>query len=847
MEQVVRRTDVISAWASAPRAILGWMRDGTLVFATSDHAQAGLAQGGIDWQNGLASSYQEQFAGCPELIAAIGRAYEGQPGSETVRLNQTYWDVRLWPMLESGALKGVVGILADASDRITAHRTVQTIEVLAAIRYRLARSDSPNEFLANCCRAIEQFHTGVWIGVAERDDERTLQVVTGASDEAHWFSGLDLSWDVARKNGRHPPGQAVRTGRVQTDRDVGAFVEGDAWISPALPWTGLLAIPLQSSGHSIGVLVIHGGERDAYDPEMARLWEQVASEITEGLELLRSKEERARIALERQGAYLQYQQLLNTIFHIVVIHREGRVIEINPAGVKLFAATSADQLVGTPVLTLIAPADRERMSGSLAESPGVDDLREFRLLSLDGRSIDVEGLTVSVMHGGAPARLSHWRDISERKRAEQLILQQKISLEYAQQVSQSGSIDFDIASGRGKWSRNALVILGLAPEMQEAAVLDAIQSVVVAEDQAELARFIETICLQGKEHYCEVNLQKEEGAAPRCIHLHGIPQVTEPARPARIFMVVQDISRHRNTERQLKAKLAATWRLARVSEWTYELAEKVIVFHGDQKDFLGFESPIRSITYDQFIASIRKEDRDEVQRAVTRTLRHGSDGEAVYEERFHEGVKLLLYSRWVPERGEDGKMIRFRGLALDISRVRDVRERQARAERLHETGLPEREMAYDRLFYLSARSVRLAMPFSVVGLRVANYREIKRLMANDALYLKTQNEIVRAIFETVSHVDTFARLGRGCFALILSAPASPGDEERVAALVGRRWQDALREADPSLGDMIGVTSTTVHCPQDSAEWEALLELLEQRILPADHADTARDQPRGPAK
>jgi len=244
------------------------------------------------------------------------------------------------------------------------------------------------------------------------------------------------------------------------------------------------------------------------------------------------------------------------------------------------------------------------------------------------------------------------------------------------------------------------------------------------------------------------------------------------------------------------------------------------------------------------MGSIREADREEVRRAVARTLRHGSDGEVVYEEQFHEGVKLLLYTRWVPERGEDGKIVRFRGLSLDISRVRDIQERKARKEQMHVTGLPERDMAYDRLYYLATRAVRLALPFSVIGFRITKYREIKRQMANDALYLQTQNDIAKDIFAAISNVDTFARLGLGCFVLILSAPAAPQDGERVSSIVTSKWQEALKQTDPLVAIPLAVRSIIVHCPQDSPDWEALLELLEQQLGAEPHNSSAMDEPRG---
>ncbi|MBS0422605.1 MAG: PAS domain S-box protein [Proteobacteria bacterium] len=842
MDPVIRRADVIGEWSRAPLAILGWLRDGTLLLATSDQDPQDL-----DWEQGKATPYQKQFSDCPELVQAIDRAYQGERRVETVRLHDSYWDVRLWPMFRGDSLGGVVGILTEATSRITAQRTNQTIQILSAIRYRLARSDSVDDFLGSCCRVIEQFHAGVWIGVADRDEPKTLRIITGTSDETHWFASLNLSWDVARKNGRHPPAEAVRTGRVQIEQDVLSFSEGKAWINSAIPWPSLLAIPLQGNGTLTGVLVIHGDARNTYEAEMARLWEQVAREITEGIELLRVQEERARISRERQGAYQQYQQLLNTIFDIVVVHRGGRVVEINPAGVKLFAAGTAEHLIGTHVLALIDPADRERMKEVLAESSHVETLREFRVLSLEGQAIDVEGLTVSVVHDGTPARLSHWRDISERKRSEHFIRQQKTSLEYAQQVSQSGSIDVDLADGTSEWSPNALAILGIAPEMQPKPFVEAVTSVIAEPDRAEFLRFFEHITAHGKEHHCEVGLKSDDTSNFRCIYLHGIPQLAQHTRVGRVFIVVQDISRHRNAERLLKAKLAATWRLARVAEWTYELDKQVIVFHGDQKSFLGFESPITSITYDQFMGSIREADREEVRRAVARTFRHGSDGEVVYEEQFHEGVRLLLYTRWVPERGEDGKMVRFRGLSLDISRVRDVQGRKERKEQIHVTGLPERDMAYDRLYYLATRAVRLALPFSVIGIRIREYREIKRQMANDALYLQTHHEIAKDIYSLVSNVDTFARLDPGCFIVILSVSASLQDGDRVNGIVSARWQEALEQTDPAVATPIEVKSVVLHCPQDSPDWEALLELLHQQLGRDVQGASAMDQPRGHKK
>ena len=167
----------------------------------------------------------------------------------------------------------------------------------------------------------------------------------------------------------------------------------------------------------------------------------------------------------------------------------------------------------------------------------------------------------------------------------------------------------------------------------------------------------------------------------RWVHINAV--ATESGTVA---AAVQDITERKEAElalEQTKAKLLATWRLAKVAEWTYEIDRGMIVFHGSMKqDFLGVESPIKTIPFDTFLATIREEDRPLARNAVEHTLRHGTAGEIVYEEKFFDGVVLLLFTRWVPERDEAGKIIRLRGLSrthpapVTFSTAKDMKVRR---------------------------------------------------------------------------------------------------------------------------------------------------------------------------
>ena len=176
----------------------------------------------------------------------------------------------------------------------------------------------------------------------------------------------------------------------------------------------------------------------------------------------------------RQGDQLKYEQLVNSIFDVILVHSSGKIISLNQVGVRLTRAQSASQIEGTPIVALIDPADRARFKAILQEPVNSSSLLEFRLLTLDGETIEVEGLTVPTLHENEPAQLSVWRDISARKQSERLISKQNTSLEYAQQVAQIGSIEIELSSGRAEWSKSASEMLGVDSEALEKKFLSAL-------------------------------------------------------------------------------------------------------------------------------------------------------------------------------------------------------------------------------------------------------------------------------------------------------------------------------------------------------------------------------------
>ncbi len=135
----------------------------------------------------------------------------------------------------------------------------------------------------------------------------------------------------------------------------------------------------------------------------------------------------AAIAITRQRSEAalresegRYRALVEWSPEAITVHREGKLLFVNPAAVRMFGARSAQDLIGRPVQDLLE-SDFDSSSAAKVENDSVSGgapMTEARFVKLDGSSIDVEIQGTSIVYDGEPAQHDTLRDITERKRAE---------------------------------------------------------------------------------------------------------------------------------------------------------------------------------------------------------------------------------------------------------------------------------------------------------------------------------------------------------------------------------------------------------------------------------------------
>jgi diguanylate cyclase (GGDEF)-like protein/PAS domain S-box-containing protein len=106
----------------------------------------------------------------------------------------------------------------------------------------------------------------------------------------------------------------------------------------------------------------------------------------------------------------------------IVVHIGGRTVYANPAAVRLMGGQSADDLVGKAILDFVHPDFREialqRIQRNLRDGLSAPMIEE-RLMRLDGTDFPVEIQGTTIDFDGSRAIQSVFRDISERKLAQE--------------------------------------------------------------------------------------------------------------------------------------------------------------------------------------------------------------------------------------------------------------------------------------------------------------------------------------------------------------------------------------------------------------------------------------------
>jgi PAS domain S-box-containing protein len=156
---------------------------------------------------------------------------------------------------------------------------------------------------------------------------------------------------------------------------------------------------------------------------------------------------------ELEATETRYQDLFSHIPTPLVLHRGGRVLDANPAGVALFGHEDLAALVGADVLAFYETGEsrereRRRLQQLLDQPVGSSlPVTDF-WLRVAGQPAAVRATTVRVQSDGGPAQLSIYVDVTERLAAEEAVRRSEATLAHLVATSPDLITLTDVSTGR---------------------------------------------------------------------------------------------------------------------------------------------------------------------------------------------------------------------------------------------------------------------------------------------------------------------------------------------------------------------------------------------------------------
>jgi PAS domain S-box-containing protein len=348
----------------------------------------------------------------------------------------------------------------------------RALRVLSAGNRTMLHAHDEPGLLQDMCRAIVEAgdYRMAWVGYAENDKRVRPAGSWGAAPEI--LDKLNITWDEAA-SGRGPTGAAIRRGipvacgNTQTDPDYRPWKEQ----AQRLGCASALALPLRQDGTIIGALNIYSAEQDAFGEDVVELLSEAAADLAYGIDM-----QRAKAAYERTQAELKLLEQRNTlILHatgdgIYGLDREGRATFINPAGASMLQRT-ATEVVGQTMHDLNhhtradgTPYPREECPLYATYRDGVvHRVANEVFWKKDGTSFPVEYVSTPIRDegGNLMGAVVSFRDISEIRRADQLLRRSEVRFRNITETARDAIIALDADSGTvTEWNSAAEAIFG---------------------------------------------------------------------------------------------------------------------------------------------------------------------------------------------------------------------------------------------------------------------------------------------------------------------------------------------------------------------------------------------------
>ena len=324
------------------------------------------------------------------------------------------------------------------------------------------------------------------------------------------------------------------------------FLENYARISPERSkkygFSSMASIPLLSKGVAIGALNIISTRRHFINDDEKQTLISISRELGSTIERMTAEEE-----VRKKSKNIE--TLFNSIDDLIfVLDMMGSILAVNDTVVNILKYTQ-EELSGFDVFQVYEPEQHEKALLIFQEMiAGTENICTLPLLAKDGTRIEVETRITRGWWNNQEVLIGVSRDISERNRARELLIETNKAFAQAQKIAHVGNWVYDLKTNEITWSDELYRIFGHDPGTLELK-LDIIRTTFHPEDLEKHDTILQTAIESSYYKPAEYRLIYPDGSL-HYINANGSAEVDNKGTVIRLIGVCQDITEQKSAENE---------------------------------------------------------------------------------------------------------------------------------------------------------------------------------------------------------------------------------------------------------------------------------------------------------
>lgn len=279
------------------------------------------------------------------------------------------------------------------SANVRLKRTERALMTLSWSNQTLVRAVDRDQLLQDVCDAAVDVggYRMAWVGIVEHDEAKTVRPIAFSGADQSFFETVGVSWGEG-PTGRGTVGRVVRDMRPATVTDIATDESYEPWRADALAqgYRSVVSLPLiDAEGEVYGIFSLFAGESGAFDDREVALLEELAMDLSFGIESLRVRAQRGEAEQELHESYERLERMMRD-----VVASMGRIVEARDPYTqgherrvavlaKQIAAEmglDADAIAAVEMAALLHDIGKLCVPAEILTKPGLLSVSEFSLI-----------------------------------------------------------------------------------------------------------------------------------------------------------------------------------------------------------------------------------------------------------------------------------------------------------------------------------------------------------------------------------------------------------------------------------------------------------------------------------